>query len=145
MIWPLGRTRSPRSPASHRLWAILSVLGVVGVALGAALAGGPPEWVWDGGLVAIAACALLIIVGALHAPDGLVGRALALPPVRWLGIISYSLYLWHWPVYAMAAGGAAGVLLEQEALHVGPLRVSQPITRATISAIQRLAASPDTA
>ena len=24
-------------------------------------------------------------------------------------------------------GGAAGVLLEQEALHVGPLRVSQPI------------------
>jgi drug/metabolite transporter (DMT)-like permease len=33
----------------------------------------------------------------------------------------------HWPVYAMAAGGAAGVLLEQEALHVGPLRVSQPI------------------
>jgi drug/metabolite transporter (DMT)-like permease len=33
----------------------------------------------------------------------------------------------HWPVYAMAVGGAAGVLLEQEALHVGPLRVSQPI------------------
>jgi drug/metabolite transporter (DMT)-like permease len=33
----------------------------------------------------------------------------------------------HWPVYATAAGGAAGVLLEQEALHVGPLRVSQPI------------------
>jgi hypothetical protein len=33
----------------------------------------------------------------------------------------------HWPVYATAAGGAAGVLLEQAALHVGPLRVSQPI------------------
>jgi uncharacterized membrane protein len=33
----------------------------------------------------------------------------------------------HWPVYATAAGGAAGVLLEQQALHVGPLRVSQPI------------------
>ena len=33
----------------------------------------------------------------------------------------------HWPVYAVAAGGAAGVLLEQEALHVGPLRVSQPV------------------
>ena len=33
----------------------------------------------------------------------------------------------HWPVYATAAGGAAGVLLEQEALHVGPLRISQPV------------------
>jgi hypothetical protein len=33
----------------------------------------------------------------------------------------------HWPVYAVAAGGAAGVLLEQAALQGGPLRVSQPL------------------
>jgi hypothetical protein len=33
----------------------------------------------------------------------------------------------HWPVYAVAAGGAAGVLLEQVALQSGPLRVSQPL------------------
>ena len=32
----------------------------------------------------------------------------------------------HWPVYALAAGGMAGVLLEQWALQAGPLRVSQP-------------------
>jgi hypothetical protein len=33
----------------------------------------------------------------------------------------------HWPVYALAIGGAAGTFLQQAALHVGPLRVSQPI------------------
>jgi hypothetical protein len=33
----------------------------------------------------------------------------------------------HWPVYAVAVGGAAGVLLEQAALQSGPLRVSQPL------------------
>jgi drug/metabolite transporter (DMT)-like permease len=32
----------------------------------------------------------------------------------------------HWPVYALAVGGVAALLLEQAALHVGPLRVSQP-------------------
>jgi drug/metabolite transporter (DMT)-like permease len=32
----------------------------------------------------------------------------------------------HWPVYALATGGAAGVWLQQAALHVGPLRISQP-------------------
>ena len=32
----------------------------------------------------------------------------------------------HWPVYALAVSGVAGVLLEQAALHVGPLRISQP-------------------
>jgi len=33
----------------------------------------------------------------------------------------------HWPVYAVAASGIAGTLLVQVTLHVGPLRVSQPL------------------
>ncbi|HZM56930.1 MAG TPA: DMT family transporter [Acidimicrobiales bacterium] len=32
----------------------------------------------------------------------------------------------HWPVYAVAVGGIIGTLLTQAALHVGPLRASQP-------------------
>jgi len=32
-----------------------------------------------------------------------------------------------WPVYALAGGGATGILLTQAALHVGPLSVSQPL------------------
>jgi drug/metabolite transporter (DMT)-like permease len=32
----------------------------------------------------------------------------------------------HWPLYALAAGSVAALLLQQAALHVGPLRVSQP-------------------
>ena len=33
----------------------------------------------------------------------------------------------RWPVYALAAAALAGTLLEQAALHVGPLSVSQPL------------------
>ena len=32
----------------------------------------------------------------------------------------------HWPLYALAAGAVAGTVLQQAALHVGPLKVSQP-------------------
>jgi hypothetical protein len=32
----------------------------------------------------------------------------------------------HWPVYALAAAGLAAEILDQAALHVGPLSVSQP-------------------
>jgi hypothetical protein len=32
-----------------------------------------------------------------------------------------------WPVYALAVGGAAGIVLMQAALHVGPLSVAQPL------------------
>jgi drug/metabolite transporter (DMT)-like permease len=35
--------------------------------------------------------------------------------------------LTSWPVYALAAAAIAGTLLEQSALHVGPLSVSQPV------------------
>jgi drug/metabolite transporter (DMT)-like permease len=33
----------------------------------------------------------------------------------------------HWPVYALALCGVAGVVTQQTALHVGPLSVSQPL------------------
>lgn len=33
----------------------------------------------------------------------------------------------RWPVYALIVGGVVGSLLTQAALHVGPLRVSQPL------------------
>jgi drug/metabolite transporter (DMT)-like permease len=36
-----------------------------------------------------------------------------------------------WPVYAVAVGGAAGVVIEQAALQSGPLRVSQPMLTIT--------------
>ncbi|MBV9092532.1 MAG: DMT family transporter [Streptosporangiaceae bacterium] len=32
----------------------------------------------------------------------------------------------HWPLYALALGSAAALFLQQAALHVGPLRASQP-------------------
>ncbi|HUK73319.1 MAG TPA: DMT family transporter [Streptosporangiaceae bacterium] len=35
--------------------------------------------------------------------------------------------LTRWPVYALAVSAVAGTLLEQSALHVGPLSVSQPV------------------
>jgi peptidoglycan/LPS O-acetylase OafA/YrhL len=51
--------------------------------------------------------ALLPCLGAasiLYAGEGtLVARALSLPPIRGIGLISYSLYLWHWPILVYAA------------------------------------------
>jgi peptidoglycan/LPS O-acetylase OafA/YrhL len=50
--------------------------------------------------------AALLAAGTGAAPVG-AGRLLALPPIRYLGDISFSLYLWHWPIL-LFAGQHAG-------------------------------------
>jgi peptidoglycan/LPS O-acetylase OafA/YrhL len=47
--------------------------------------------------------AVLVIGAGCAAPSQGVGRVLALPPIRAIGRVSYSWYLWHWPVLVLAA------------------------------------------
>lgn len=44
----------------------------------------------------------LVIAGGIGSPTGTAELLLGLKPVRWLGRISFSLYLWHWPVLVIA-------------------------------------------
>jgi len=117
MIWPpdraASRTASETASGSEgrhgRLWSWLTALGVGGVALGTLHAGGPPGWIWDGGLVAIATCAIVVVVGSMLARDGVVARVLTVAPLRWVGLISYSLYLWHLPVIVLMTTDTTGL------------------------------------
>ena len=58
------------------------------------------------GLAALAPClgAALIIAAGRDGPS-LVGRLLSLKPVVFVGLISYSLYLWHWPIIVFGSLG----------------------------------------
>ena len=44
--------------------------------------------------------ATLLLLAGTGGGAGIFSRLLALPPLRFIGDISYSLYLWHWPILA---------------------------------------------
>ena len=49
---------------------------------------------------------VLAVAGGSIAPGAGAERVLRLPPFQFVGKLSYSLYLWHWPILVIAAGRA---------------------------------------
>jgi peptidoglycan/LPS O-acetylase OafA/YrhL len=54
------------------------------------------------GLAAVIPClGSALIIGAGESGSTLIGKVLSWRPVAFIGLISYSLYLWHWPVIVL--------------------------------------------
>ena len=87
-------------------------------------------------LLPVAGTVLLLAAGAAGARDGISSRkserktaghfswncvnaALALPPLQWIGKLSYSLYLWHWPVIVYAGMLTTELSLAQRLVCLG--------------------------
>lgn len=71
------------------------------------------------GIAALFPClgaAILIAV-----PNSAMGRPLSVPAMVWIGNLSYSLYLWHWPVLATLRYGKGGYALDATSLVLGAL------------------------
>src|SRR6202044_3517908 len=89
------RGRAPR-------WGlVLGALGLIVILLCTWFYSSTTSWPGTAVIAPVVATGVIIAGGSLRGPDRF-GRVATFPPFQWLGNISYSLYLVHWPVIAIA-------------------------------------------
>jgi peptidoglycan/LPS O-acetylase OafA/YrhL len=96
----LATVRLARMPASMSSAAVLVGLALIGI--GALTFDLATPFPGNAALLPVGGAAL-VIAGGLRRPLGALSATLAVPPMQWIGGISYSLYLWHWPLLILPA------------------------------------------
>ena len=108
---------APLRTAAIRITSRLAgAFTVVAVAIGAviglswAFVDGPgSSWLFRGGLFTHSLLSALLVAGCAARPDAAASRWIGWGPIRVVGVLSYSLYLWHWPIYALLSPARTGL------------------------------------
>jgi peptidoglycan/LPS O-acetylase OafA/YrhL len=95
VVGPHLRGRAPR------LGMVLAFAGFAAVLLCTWFYSSSTLWPGSAIIAPVLATGAIIAGGSLRGPDGF-GRVVRFVPIQWVGDISYSLYLVHWPVIAIA-------------------------------------------
>jgi len=150
LVW----IRAPRSlPRRWRLPLELGGLAGLGYLLTVVLlADTDAPFLYQGGLLLVALASALLILAAVQPTSPILGRVLALAPLTAIGLISYGLYLYHWPIFTWLSPTRVGVDgYELFALRLGVtllvavvsyFLVEQPIRRGAIPARRILVVAP---
>ena len=91
------------------LLGLVAALAAANLVAAVALVEGEQGWLYEGGLPLFSLATAAVVAHAVLVPEGVVAAVLAFAPLRFVGRLSYGLYLWHWPVYLLLTASRTGV------------------------------------
>jgi peptidoglycan/LPS O-acetylase OafA/YrhL/lysophospholipase L1-like esterase len=107
MVWPSNGLQTHVSPSARRALDVLGAAGLVVAGLLICLVGQYSGFLYRGGMVLLSLAATAVVASAAH-PASRFGRVLGVRPLRWLGVRSYAIYLWHYPIIVLTTPTSTG-------------------------------------
>ena len=108
MVWP-SRRLHPRVPSAARnILDAIGAAGLVGIALLVWRTGDYSPFLYPAGFVLLSLATAAAVAAVVH-PASRLGPLLGCRPLRWVGVRSYAIYLWQWPIIVLTSPVGGGV------------------------------------
>ncbi|MEC0133481.1 MULTISPECIES: acyltransferase family protein [Paenibacillus] len=102
VAWPSQKLKNTVTERSRYMFDIIGALGLLVLMVLVYRINEFDESLYRGGFLIISIITAVVIAVLAH-PASSLGRKIGCKPLRWIGVRSYSLYLWHYPVIILTS------------------------------------------